>query len=167
MLASFEDLSAGPLAWGPLDGGSLYFIESGALRFCPVSKCSLGSGSFNTFAAPPFDVTASATGVPICVTVPAPYGEIFCVFDFGTLAEAKSIATSLSPLYIALDATYVYWVDDRDLALERCAFNRPCGANHEVLAHFPDRPGPFVVDGAKIYGIVAGPTGFLYTMTTP
>jgi hypothetical protein len=166
--SAYDVITAGAIAWGPFDGGSLYYIEVGQLRFCPVSKCASGSGAFNVFAAAPFDVAASAspTGVPVCVTVPAPYGEIFCIFDFGTSAVAHHVATSKSPLYIAVDDPYVYWVDSSDLALERCLFNGPCAAP-QVIATFPDLPGPFVIDGTTIFGVVTGAFGFIYKMPKP
>jgi hypothetical protein len=155
------------IAWGALDGGTVYYTGGGGLSFCATAMCPLG-GSFQSFSGGPYDVAADPSGLPVCVTVQGtPSGEVDCIFSLGTTALPQTMAKSPSPLYVALDTTYVYWVDDTDLALERCPLNAPCASNPEVIARFPGQPGTFVLDGTNIYGAVTGGTGFVYRMTKP
>jgi hypothetical protein len=155
------------IAWGALAGGTVYYTGGGGLAYCATAMCPLG-GAFQSFRAGPYDVAADSSGLPVCVTVPAaPTGEVDCIFSLGTTASPQTIAKSPSPLYIALDATYVYWVDDTDRALERCPLGTPCGSSPDVIARFPDPPGTFVLDGTDIYGAVTGGSGFVYRMAKP
>jgi hypothetical protein len=160
--------SGGPFALA-LGGTNLYYTVGSELAYCVLSACPLG-GFFNQFPAPPVDVAADPSGLPVCVTLPssAPMtGEVDCVFALNTSASPQKIIGGLAdPRYIGLDASYVYWIDDLTNALYRCPTRTPC-ASPQLLASFPARPGTFVVDTFAVYGSVTGTSGFVYAAAKP
>jgi hypothetical protein len=161
--------SGGPFALA-LGGSNLYYTSGSVLAYCALSSCPLG-GYFNQFVVGPDDVAADPSGLPVCVTVPSSTtpmtGEVDCIFSLGTTAAPQRIVGGLpDPRFVALDTTYVYWIDDVADALYRCPIRSPCGSP-QLLASFPAQPGTFAVDTSAIYGAVGGTSGFVYSLAKP
>jgi hypothetical protein len=66
--------------------------------------------------------------------------------------SSKEVATNQNhPTFIAVDATFVYWVDND--GLKRCPRTPgTCGSTPALLTHLPLQPGGIAVRAGVVYG---------------